>query len=336
MPRFLLFMASHLVMILVLATYFPQSESLKLNGVSAEPHKHPADGPRKPLAEGCSLVYLDIGSNIGVQVRKLFEPQKYPRSRIFRSFDKHFGSPHFRKQPFNVTGLCAFGFEANPRFAGHLRKIQDAYTAKNWRVEFIAPRIVSDVDNRDITFYIDSDEGSSEWGSSITPHSGNMTAVTVKTLDFVSWFEKEILPVNPRVVVAKMDIEGSEYLVLPRLLEKQLLCKRNLAYLMLEWHKHKFYPKGMTQGRGSLERAIAAQTCTDKTPISPMDDEKYVKDGMPLPGNVGFQFRTTPGFIDSNINISKALYKAAYLDYLKRSGIPAGTQGGELPTNISE
>ena len=28
----------------------------------------------------CSSVYLDVGSNIGVQIRKLYEPHKYPNS----------------------------------------------------------------------------------------------------------------------------------------------------------------------------------------------------------------------------------------------------------------
>ena len=33
------------------------------------------------LADGCWHVYLDVGSNIGVQVRKLFEPERYGGAR---------------------------------------------------------------------------------------------------------------------------------------------------------------------------------------------------------------------------------------------------------------
>jgi len=241
-----------------------------------------------------------------------------------RVFNDHFGHYKFRKQPSNISGLCAFGFEANPNFAGHLRRIQDAYKAENWRVEFIVPRIVSDVDDRDVTFYIDNNEDAESWGSSVTNAGGNKHPVTVKTLDFVSWFEKEILPARPKVVVAKMDIEGSEYVVIPRLVEKELLCERALTVAGIEWHKQKYNPTN--KRRGQLEREVAAQKCTNKTRMSMFDDESFLHDGVPLPGHVGYEFRMPRNFVDININISKALYKAAHLDYLKRSGISEGTQ----------
>jgi len=34
----------------------------------------------------------------------------------------------------------------------------------------------------------------------------------------------------------KMDIEGSEYLVLPKLLEKGLFCKGIIDVVFIEWH----------------------------------------------------------------------------------------------------
>ena len=53
----------------------------------------------------CSKLYLDVGSNIGVQVRKLYEPHKYPmtpaaRKHLYGSkltvhqfFNQEFGAP---------------------------------------------------------------------------------------------------------------------------------------------------------------------------------------------------------------------------------------------------
>jgi hypothetical protein len=328
-------------MTLVLAMYIPQSDSLKFDVDADKPrkhHNHLAKGSHKPLAAGCKLVYLDIGSNVGVQVRKLFEPHKYPEAKILRHFDKYFGNADVRKQPSGKTGLCAFGFEANPSLERRLRTIQDAYKAQQWRVTFVAPRIVSDVDDQNVTFYVDSNKVYNEWGSSITPWRGtdNMTAVTVKTLDFASWFEKEIVPANPKVVLAKMDIEGSEYLVLPRLIGKNFLCKHIWNAAQIEWHK------GMnptTKSRFDLEHDVMGQKCLHKTKFERMDDETYVLDGAPLPGNFSSEARMAlHGSATSiySINVSKALYKAAHLSYLKRSGISEGTQSNNLLTEINE
>ena len=43
------------------------------------------------LGDGCGHVYLDIGSNRGVQVRKLFEPQRYPGAPVLQLFEQLFG-----------------------------------------------------------------------------------------------------------------------------------------------------------------------------------------------------------------------------------------------------
>jgi len=311
-------------MTLVLATHFPQPESLKSRVASDE-----------PLAKGCSLVYLDIGSNIGVQVRKLFEPHKYPGAGILPYFDQYFGNADFRKQPFEKTGLCAFGFEANPRFLGRLRTVQDAYKAQEWRTEFVAPRIISDVDDQNITFYIDHDQGVNQWGSSITPWqgTGKMAEVTVKTLDLANWIEKELLPASPKVVLAKMDIEGSEYLVVPRLAGKNFLCENVWDAVNIEWHGG-MNPTNRTFA--DIQNDISAQTCGFKTKFKDMDDESYFNDGQPLPGNFEDEANMIPESINQGINISKALYRAAHIDYFKRSGISAATKRKKLSTEIDE
>jgi len=63
----------------------------------------------RPLADGCARVYVDVGSNIGVQIRKLFEPRLYPRAPIIPLFDKYFGMKRSADD-----WLCAFGFEPSP------------------------------------------------------------------------------------------------------------------------------------------------------------------------------------------------------------------------------
>ena len=43
------------------------------------------------LLDGCYHVYLDVGSNIGVQVRKLYQPQYYPGAAALNVFKEAFG-----------------------------------------------------------------------------------------------------------------------------------------------------------------------------------------------------------------------------------------------------
>jgi len=41
----------------------------------------------------CQHFYVDMGTNMGVQIRKLYEPAKYPGAKVLPIFDKHFGTP---------------------------------------------------------------------------------------------------------------------------------------------------------------------------------------------------------------------------------------------------
>ena len=61
--------------------------------------------------DGCQHVYLDVGSNIGVQVRKLYQPELFPNASVLEVFDGAFGRMANR----NLSQLCAVGFEPNPK-----------------------------------------------------------------------------------------------------------------------------------------------------------------------------------------------------------------------------
>ena len=78
--------------------------------------------------EKCDALYLDVGSNIGVQVRKLFEPQKYPNSPSVKLFDSFFGKS--RKD------VCAIGFEPNPKHITTLKNLQECYERKDIKTHF--------------------------------------------------------------------------------------------------------------------------------------------------------------------------------------------------------
>jgi len=76
--------------------------------------------------DGCVHVYLDMGSNIGVQIRKLYEPSKYKGATILPLFEKYFGSDR--------SVVCAVGFEPNPAHEDKLKNLEKTYRACGWPV----------------------------------------------------------------------------------------------------------------------------------------------------------------------------------------------------------
>ena len=43
------------------------------------------------ILDGCYHVYLDVGSNTGIQVRKLYQPEHFPFAGIIYQFRLAFG-----------------------------------------------------------------------------------------------------------------------------------------------------------------------------------------------------------------------------------------------------
>src|SRR5689334_7871726 len=42
--------------------------------------------------DGCRYVYIDLGTNIGIQIRKLYEPHLYPNALVLPLFKEIFGN----------------------------------------------------------------------------------------------------------------------------------------------------------------------------------------------------------------------------------------------------
>ena len=64
---------------------------------------------RALFADGvCKHLYLDVGTNIGVQIRKLYQPELYPNASSLRLFTDVFGSSSHR------CNVCTIGFEYAP------------------------------------------------------------------------------------------------------------------------------------------------------------------------------------------------------------------------------
>ena len=108
------------------------------------------------LLDGCYHVYLDVGSNIGMQVRKLFEPEKYPDAKVHSIFNKNFGPIEDRRKAYKETGrvVCAVGFEPNYRHSQYLKELERRYDSCGWRATFMTQSAVSD-HNGTTKFYTD-------------------------------------------------------------------------------------------------------------------------------------------------------------------------------------
>ena len=110
------------------------------------------------------LISQDVGSNVGIQVRKLFEPKLYPDANVLSVFDSYFG-PVASDGRRNET-ICAVGFEPNPRHTPKLKAVEDAHRACGWRT-FFYTEVAAAHDYGFIEFLSDNDMGHREWGGSI-------------------------------------------------------------------------------------------------------------------------------------------------------------------------
>lgn len=227
----------------------------------------------------CSKIYLDLGTNIGVQIRKLFEPSKYPKAKILGKYNEVFGPFLSRRKD-----VCAFGFEANPRHNQILEKLQGVYNKIGWKTNFFN-RVVWKKNGETMKIYSDDENRNEDWGAGVLdtkiPNKSKMTIFEIPTIDIASWLQSIIDKYNPEVVMVKMDIEGSEYEVIPHLLAQNMLCKNKIKFMYMEIHAWAS-SRAKKLDIKTIRQQIEKQTC-EPTTILDIDDETYLHDGMSLP-----------------------------------------------------
>jgi hypothetical protein len=99
----------------LLSTFFEASSSPGTVEAAANQdlHKH---NKQSSWMDGCRLLYLDVGTNRGVQIRKLFEPHLYPKAPVLEVYDEIFGTNRS-----SMKDLCAVGWEPNIHHAPFLK-----------------------------------------------------------------------------------------------------------------------------------------------------------------------------------------------------------------------
>lgn len=220
----------------------------------------------------CRHIYLDMGTNKGIQIRKLYEPEKYPNSPILPVYEKYFGSGD-RKD------VCSFGFEPNPDHTNELIKLEDDYKRRGQHAVVFKETVVSNYNGQATLFHdAKKNKKSLDLAASIFIFNRNMSTsenVTVGSIDIAMFLHSFILnrlgQTNESRIVAKVDIEGAEYIVLPHLFNTgRALCGIDFAYV--EYHPM------MTEFVMELNRNISSASLTRscKTEVVELDDELYM------------------------------------------------------------
>ena len=209
------------------------------------------------LNSSCSHVYLDLGTNRAVQIRKLYQPHLYPNATVLPRFDQFFGSAP-------RCHVCAIGFEPNPHHSKTLDGVEKSLQAAGAPV-LIFRAAASDADSI-ATFALPSSWGrksaDEDWTASMsTPRYGlrrragylNLKGeTTVRTIDvsrILQQVHKHIRSRRGAKIMAKIDCEGAELRIIPHLIQQQTLCLIDFA--TIEWHEK------MLQGRWFEQSAVA-------------------------------------------------------------------------------
>eukprot|EP01038_Epipyxis_sp_PR26KG_P018495 gene18495-26097_t len=236
----------------------------------------------------CKHIYLDMGTNIGIQIRKLYEPHYFKRSPIRWHFEDIFNSDI-------RTNICTIGFEPNSLHTSRLLGLQNAYLAANFPLVIFTNTAVG-ATNGTITFFHSPGQAKHyhESGASSIKYWGvdstyNETALLFDVDKFIHkindlWMKSASYHPKESRMVAKMDIEGSEYSVLPKMLGHGSLCI--IHEIMIEWHD-RFFPNA-TQEMLNLGKTLTwvSQNAVDcRLKLLEIDDNMYADgaDNRPFP-----------------------------------------------------
>jgi hypothetical protein len=234
----------------------------------------------------CEHVYLDVGTNLGIQIRKLYEPKYFPGADVLATYNETFGSPEERMK------VCTFGFEPNPHWTQKLKRLERAYRGIGVNI-LIFTETAAATHSNNLTFYLEPYEKpeNHEWGAStIKWNNKGMVPVNVGAIELAQFlnmvrFRRGQTPRSK--VVMKLDIEGAEFQVIPELVVQGSFCA--VDYAICEFH-HRFFEEKKAPHIPTILRNlnwIYAHTNGTRCPtvMTNIHDESYWKDGdaNPLP-----------------------------------------------------
>ena len=223
----------------------------------------------------CTSVYFDAGSNIGVQIRKLYQPDWYAShadlalKTAMPVLHKHFEGPlrkaqarmmRLQDEAFGPTPrchVCSVGFEPNPAHQPRLQQVQRALRAAGAGVLVVHAGLASSDGILSLQGVGARGHGAdmTQTGAALSHHNNAMPATSarpsVATVDFATvLLGVRALLGHGKKIVMKMDIETEEYKLFPHLISRSALCELDVVYV--EWHPkvcgkkaHKVGPKAL-------------------------------------------------------------------------------------------
>lgn len=296
-------------------------------GQIREPNSWPWN--QKRMGDGCKHVYLDLGANIGVHNRFLFQPQLYPLTSMRSAFDESFGSAEKRALP-SADSVCAFAFEANPLHTMRLKAMEKCYLGRGHRLKVFVPNAVSDNTVESLYFQRSKRDNAVMWFGKVTSrhqiyvevkkqHGDRFSKDEIYSIiqnnrddlhdllpDMANYTEVKAIDIGPFIhqhikdrvydqsngygtVMAKMDIEGSEFAVLPHMEKSGVLCKGIIDRIVTEFHGKYYYKQPNTThicaGNkcfadyfGNYNKTQGGYKCGTPTFIEIRDSEEYLED----------------------------------------------------------
>lgn len=246
--------------------------------------------------DGCYHIFLDVGSNVGIQVRKLYEPHLYPDAEFVHQFSKYFGTESHKDGQ-----VCVVGFEANPEHTERLVQLQAAYTKCGFRVHFYTATAAW-YKNGTADFFTNLNEPNKLGGTLIQGAYGvvynNSNKQMTRLFDLANFVNevvvKRLVPDLPAAqsptILLKVDIEGSELELLIDLLLRGSL--QHIEAGFVEYHPHIFPASNkrhnhIAQLKSSLE--TLQQIRHSYMPELPgfnvqyFEEESYFNSNFPLP-----------------------------------------------------
>jgi len=222
----------------------------------------------------CQHLYLDMGTNIGVQPRKLVEPSCYPSSQgVFKSV--------FGQAVIETKGVCIIGFEPNHNHRQRLEAVQKRLRNQGAVIRIFTGVAIGDADAYNVSFYSDHSYRRHEWGSGIIPAKGRhvSTAGGISVVSLHSILQAVKGYGHIVRTLMKMDVEGSEYQAIAAAVGHGVFCSmsKNGTFLLLEEHPQ-FYqgrvPSEFLQSVKFISRVV--EGC--EVHIVGGDDESYLHD----------------------------------------------------------
>lgn len=162
-------------------------------------------------------VFVDVGGNKGDTLLAFYE-----------KFDRVFEAPNtaaWPGQPTKPSSYEVFVWEPNP-------KHNEKYDAIAKQYEFTL--IHAAATTEDGFTYLDGFGGDNAVGATVLNHKGTSekTGLKVEQKDFSKWLKEQFT--TDDYLICKIDVEGSEYSILPKMIADGTLCLCDR--LSVEWH----------------------------------------------------------------------------------------------------